>query len=430
VNARAAALRALLRGEDVTASLDATLKDAELDARDTGFATELAYGTTKMRRALEWSVQTALKRPFASLDAALQWILLLGAYQLLYLDRIPAHGAVDESVKLARAYGHAGTAGLANAVLRAIARERPKPKRPTKEDTIADFATFASLPDWIAEHYIARFGFNDALRAAEGLNAPPARAVRLAAGQSPPPDARPSPYGVPETALVESLTDEARAYAPQSAESQLAVHLLDPRPGETVLDICAGRGTKTAMIAQRLGGAGAIFSVDDDDAKLSVLRRDNRRWPNITAVAADARKPFAASIPRDVDRALVDAPCSGLGILGRRSDARWRKAPGDPDRFAAVQRMILAAAADRVRVGGTLLYVTCSTHEAEDEAPVQAFLAGNAQWRAVAIEQSKQLDVAASRRDGLRLRGPYLQIVPGIHGADGFYYALLERRSA
>ncbi len=430
MTARAAALRALLSGEDVTAALDSTLKESGLDMRDTGFATELAYGTTKMRRALEWSVQTALKRPFASLDVALQSILLLGAYQLLYLDRIPAHGAVDESVKLAREYGHAGTAGLANAVLRAIARERPKPKRPTNEDPIADFAAFASLPDWIAEHYVGRFGFADALRAAEGLNAPPARAVRLETGQSPPPGASPSPYGVPETALVESLTDAARAYASQSAESQLAVHLLDPHPGESVLDICAGRGTKTAMIAQRLGGAGAIFSLDDDEAKLSVLRRDTKRWSNIKAVTADARKPFPAIVPRDVDRALVDAPCSGLGILGRRPDARWRKAPGDPARFAAVQRLILDAAAARVRVGGTLLYVTCSTHEAEDEAPVQSFLAGNDQWRAMAIEQSRQLNVESSRRDGLRLRGPYLQIVPGIRGADGFFYALLERRSA
>ena len=427
MNARAAALHAMLRGEDVTAALDATLQEAGLDARDTGFATELAYGTTKMRRALEWSVQTALKRPFASLDAALQWILLLGAYQLLYLDRIPPHGAVDESVKLARAYGHAGTAGLANAVLRAIARDRPKPKRPIPESTIAEFATFASLPDWIAEHYIARFGFDDALRAADGLNAPPARAVRLETGQSPPPGARPSPYGVPETALVESLTDAARAYASQSAESQLAVHLLDPRTGETVLDICAGRGTKTAMIAQRLNGSGAIFSVDDDDAKISVLKRDTKRWPNITAVVADARKLSASIIPRDVDRALVDAPCSGLGILGRRPDARWRKSPGDPERFAPVQRAILTTAADRVRVGGALLYVTCSTHEAEDEGPVQSFLAGNEQWRAVTIDGPK---LAAGDRSRIRQRGPFLQIVPGIHGADGFFYALLERRSA
>ncbi len=429
MTARAAALRALLSGEDVTASLDATLKDAGLDARDAGFATELAYGTTKMRRALEWSVQTALRRPFDSLDESLRWILLLGAYQLLCLDRVPAHGAVDESVKLAREFGHAGTAGLANAVLRALARDRPRPPRPNATDPIAVFAQYASLPDWIAEHYVERFGFDVALRAAEGINAPPSRAIRLDVGQSPPPDARPSPYGVPETALVDSLTDAARAYSVQSAESQLAVHLLDPQPGETILDVCAGRGTKTAMIAQRLGGAGTIVSVDDDDSKLSTLRRENVRWGNIRALRADARTTLAANVAHDVDRALVDAPCSGLGILGRRPDARWRKLASDPARFATVQRMILAATAERVRAGGTLLYVTCSTHQLEDEAPVEAFLAGNERFRAVPFERWRQLAIEPDRGDGLRARGPYLQIIPGIHGADGFFYALLERRA-
>lgn len=428
MTARDAALRALLRGGDSAGDLDAELRLAGLAPRDASFATELAYGTLKMQRALAWSVQTALRRPLESLDPPLRWVLLLGAYQLLYLDRVPAHGAVDESVKLARAHGHAGTAGLANAALRKIATERPKPPRPSAGDPPSALGLYASLPDWIAEHFIARFGFDDALRAAEGLNAAPRRAVRLKPGEGPPPGAKTGRYGVPETAIVESLTNAARAYVVQSEESQLAVHLLDPQPGETIIDVCAGRGIKTGMIAGRLGATGRIASVDDDESKLAVLRRDNARRSGSIVVRADARLALPTVVPDDADRALVDAPCSGLGILGRRADARWRKQPEDPARFSPVQRAILASTAAKVRRGGTLLYVTCSTHEKEDEESVAAFLETHHEWRAVPIDPGQfgpEFDFSA-----LRTRGPYLQIVAGIEGADGFFYARLERRPA
>lgn len=428
MTARDAALRALLRGGDSAGDLDAELKLAKLEPRDAAFATELAYGTLKMQRALAWSVQTALRRPLESLDPPLRWVLLLGAYQLLYLDRVPAHGAVDESVKLARAHGHAGTAGLANAALRKIANERLKPPRPSAEDPPGVLGTYASLPDWIAAHFIARFGFDDALRASEGINGAPRRAVRLSAGQGPPPGARSGQYGVPETAIVDSLTDAARAYVVQSEESQLAVHLLDPQPGETIVDICAGRGIKTGMINGRLGGRGRVVSVDDDETKLAVLRRDVARQSGNSVVRADARVALPDTVPQNADRALVDAPCSGLGVLGRRADARWRKRPEDPARFSPVQRAILASAAAKVRRGGTLLYATCSTHEKEDEESVEAFLVANREWRAVPIELARSSAPAAGSQ--MRMLGPYLQIVPGIDGADGFFYARLERRPA
>lgn len=428
MTARDAALRALLRGGDSAGDLDAELRLADLPARDAGFATELAYGTLKMQRALAWSVRTALRRPLESLDPPLRWVLLLGAYQLLYLDRVPAHGAVDESVKLARAHGHAGTAALANAALRKIATARPKPPRPSAADPPSALGIYASLPDWIAEHFIDRFGFDDALRAAEGLNAAPRRAVRLSAGEGPPPGAIGGRYGVPETAIVDSLTEAARAYVVQSEESQLAVHLLDPQPGETIIDVCAGRGIKAGMIAGRLGGRGRVASVDDDESKLSVLRRDTARRPGSIVVRADARLALPSIVPDDADRALVDAPCSGLGVLGRRADARWRKRPEDPARFSPVQRAILASAAAKVRRGGTLLYATCSTHEKEDEESVTSFLETHREWRAVPIDTTRfgpEIDASA-----IRARGLFLQIVPGIDGADGFFYARLERRPA
>ncbi len=442
-DARAAALDALMRGGDSAADLDRVLATAHLRPNDRAFATELAYGTLKMRRALTWSVGRFLNRPFERLEPRLQWILLIGAYQLLYLARVPAHSAVDESVRLASAGGHRGIAGLANAVLRRVATERPVPPKPVDGSDPAALALYASLPDWIARHLIDRFGFTTALEAAQGMNASPRRAIRIdgdaerrsavlaelaAAGVA----THASTLGIPECAVIDAGSDIAPVRALvasgvaawESEQSQLAVDLLGPVPGERILDACCGRGVKTLMIAGRMGGDGEIWSIDDDAAKLARLNAAAARAggaPIIHTVAADARLPYPASMPAAFDAALIDAPCSGLGIIGRRADARWRKHPNDPERFSAVQRAVLARAADAVRAGGRLLYVTCSTHPAENERVVDAFLAERPQWRPRPAREATA---------HLRRIGPYLMTVPGIDGADGFFYASLERMPA
>ncbi|HLN47789.1 MAG TPA: transcription antitermination factor NusB, partial [Magnetospirillaceae bacterium] len=178
MTAREVALRALMQGGDASATLDRMLTAARLDARDRAFATELAHGTLKRRRTLAWAVQTCLNKPFEKLDRLLQWVLLLGAYQILYLERVPVHSAVDESVALARRLGHAGLAATANAVLRRLSRERPQPPLPTPESGAAGLGLYASLPDWIAQSFIDRFGFDEAVRIGAGINGPPRRALR------------------------------------------------------------------------------------------------------------------------------------------------------------------------------------------------------------------------------------------------------------
>lgn len=442
-SARAVALEALSHGGDAAEHLDRALRNADLRPADRAFATELAYGTLKMRRSLEWSVERFVTRPFAQLEPRLRWILLLGAYQLVYLDRVPAHSAVDESVRLARASGHKGIAGLANAVLRKVAVEKPRPPVPTRNGGTAALGLYASLPDWIAAHLIERFGFDDALRAAQGMNGPPARALRLdlrresaqafiarltAGGVK----AVPGRYGIPECVVIERLGDgfavreaiESGQARWQSEESQLAVHLLDPHPGEAVLDVCSGRGVKTTMIAGRLQGDGALWCVEDDDKKVAVLSKAAAGDPShvIHVVRADARTEYPEPVPPEFDAALIDAPCSGLGVLGRQPDARWRKRETDPARFASVQAAVLRQAAGRVRSGGRLMYVTCSTHPREDESIVDAFLAEHPQWRAAPL--------ALPESSAIRKVGDYALTLPGVDGADGFFYALLIRSSS
>jgi 16S rRNA (cytosine967-C5)-methyltransferase len=439
--ARSVALEALAAGGDAAEHLDRALRAASIDARDRAFATELAYGTLKMRRSLEWAISRYLTRPLAQTDATVRWILLLGAYQLLYLDRVPAHSAVDESVELARSLGATSSTGFVNAILRKVAAELPRPPKPKDDDGAPGLGLYASLPDWIAKLLIERFGHAQATLAAEGMNGPPRRALRFASSQRSIDDfaraardegAKMSPgrYGIPECIVVDATGDSATVRdaiaagdaAWQSEESQLAVQLLDPKPGETVLDVCAGRGGKTMMIAGRVGATGAVWSIDDDRVRLESLTASVLRAgvTHVHAVRCDARDAYPAQIPAQVDAALVDAPCSGLGVLGRQADARWRKRETDPARFAVVQLAILDRAASRVRPGGRLLYATCSIVPAEDEGVVDTFLASHDEWRA------EPLVLPHAR--GMMREGAYALTVPGIDGADGFYYAVLHRR--
>jgi 16S rRNA (cytosine967-C5)-methyltransferase len=440
-NPREVALRALLAGGSQRA-LEVALRDSELTARDRALLTQLVYGTLKMRRALDWSIATYLKRPIAQISPELLWTLRLGAFQLLYLEKIPAHSAVDESVKLARRTGHAGTAAVANAVLRKIASTLIRPPRPSPHDPASVFGEYASLPDWLAGHLIDRFGFDLALRIADGINRMPRRAVRVntriasvaetaAALERAGVTVRASRYGIAECLVLEKTPAGSAAFinrligsgrlTMQSEESQLAVALLDPQPHEVILDVCAGRGVKTGSIAQRQPAA--LYAFDDDPLKLAGLAQEMVRlnFDAVETVNADATKPYPDPVPPHVDAVLVDAPCSGIGTLGRRAELRWAKLETDPPRLARTQRAILQQAAHAVRPGGRLFYVSCSTDAREDEQIVDEFLAANAGWYA------SNLGLHAPLEAVVRL-GNYALTVPGIDGADGFFYAKLVRR--
>ena len=424
--------------------LDRVLREHELVARDRALLTQLVYGTQKLQRSLDWSLATALKRPIAKLSPALHWTLRMGAFQLLHLEKIPAHSAVDESVKLARRHGHSGTAAVANAVLRKIARFRPLPPRPGPDDGLAAFADYTSLPDWLASHFIERFGFELALQASEGCNRLARRAVRAntrrigvdevsealrRAGI----DVAKSRYGIAECLVLRTVPASAAEalqrmigsgkLTMQSEESQLAAHILAPAPQESALDVCAGRGVKTGGLA--LLGPNHVYAVDDDRTKLALLQQDMVRLgeDRVEAIAEDATRPYAAGPLAGVDAILVDAPCTGIGTIGRRAELRWVKRADDPARLSHTQASILNEAAKHARPGGRLLYVTCSTDAREDEAVVSQFLEANVDWG------SQPIALTAPEGTFLQL-GDSVLTVPGIEGADGFFYSLLVRRTS
>jgi 16S rRNA (cytosine967-C5)-methyltransferase len=423
-------------------ALHAALQHGDLDARDRGFATELAYGTLRWRGHLDFLLASALDRPLERIDPRLRNVLRLGAYQLAFCDRVPDAAAVSESVRLARGVGLARAAGLVNATLRRLARERERIAPPSlAADPVGHLVDALSLPRWLAERWIEAFGAEQAAALAAASNAPPPRSVRanrlratrdalLAELRERFPDARPCRFAPDAIALGRRGDPTADAafrdgrMTVQDEASQLVVELLDPQPGERVLDACAAPGTKTTAIAERVGSGGLVVALDRHPRRLALVARDAARLglATIRSVAADATEAGAAALgAARFDRILVDAPCSGLGTLRRNPDARWRIQPAAIAELAALQRAIAAAVLPRLRPGGTLVYSTCTLTTEENEDVIASLLARDPTLRRVEPDA-----LSAALRPLLDADGA-LRCWPHRHDTDGFYAARLER---
>ena len=447
-DARALALRVLQRVEESGAyadlALHAALTRSQLDARDRAFATELVYGTLRWRGRLDFLLAQVTGRPLARLEHHIVQVLRLGAYQLVFCDRVPDAAAVSESVRLAHDAGAGRAAGLVNAALRRLARERNAIALPTlAEDPVAHLMHALSFPRWIAERWIAAFGAQEAAALADASNATPPRTLRanrrrigrdalLAELRERFPLAsacRFAPVGVTVGRRGDPADDPAfqeGRMTVQDEASQLVVELLDPQPGERVLDACAAPGAKATAIAERVGDAGQVVALDRNERRLGLVARDAARLglDNLRVLRADATAVEIEGIDgMRFDRILVDAPCSGLGALRRNPDARWRVQPDAIAQLAAVQGAILGAVAKRLKPGGTLVYSTCTLCPEENDDVVNGLLASVPELRRAS---------AATIPPSLRaLVGPdaVLRCWPQHHDTDGFFAARIERSS-
>ena len=416
-----------LRGAQ--AAFDVRLRRAGLDGRDRGFAAELAYGSIKQRRLIDWYLKPYVGGREKALPPAIADVLRLGVYQLWFMSGVDDHAAVSETVNLAWKHGHKGTAGLVNAVLRRMLADGRRTLEPAEFKSDDDYAGVAySVPTWIA----AQFGrMLDGSRdlALAGINAAPQLAVRVNTLRSQPAAirslleerglaVRPSHY-VAESLIVEggSLADDPDGrFSLQGEAATMPVDLLAPQPGETILELCSGRGNKTVQIASRLSGAPALVAVERDAKKIATLDAVLERCGVTQAAIVHGDAVEAASELR-ADGVLLDAPCSGIGVIGRHPEARWRKTPEDGARLALVQAALLRAAAARTKPGGRLVYSVCSTDPREGRALVDAFLAESAAFVRAALPER----YAAFARDG------DVVVPAGIEGRDGFYIAVLGR---
>ncbi|HLX25770.1 MAG TPA: transcription antitermination factor NusB [Candidatus Cybelea sp.] len=412
------------------ASFDYRARRSHLDERDRAFAVELAYGAIKMRRALDWQLEAFVTHK--NIPQVVREILRLAAYELLY-TRADAHATVFEFVNLAKRFSHRRLANLVNAVLRSLLRANPEePQRASFSSDDEYLATRYSLPTWLVRQW--REVFESQLEAVcAGVNAPARAAIVVntlkdgvgeaadklrAAGV----ETTQSPY-VAESLLVETgsraRAGAARDWWPQSESSAMAVDVLAPQPGETILDVCTGRGNKALQIGTRLRGDGSLCCVELDVRKVTTLQGRLEEAGIAAAVVTGDATGDVLGNDRWFDRVLVDAPCSGIGVVGRHPEARWKKEGSDGERLALTQRALLERAARHVYPGGVLVYAVCTTDPRETTEVIEWFLSGQNFDRGL---------IPAAYRPLLTAAGDVL-VPPGIEGRDGFYIARLERRA-
>jgi len=385
-------------------ALDAALSQATaLDPRDRALATELVYGVLRCRGRLDFALAPLSRQAYARLEPALLRILRLGAYQLLQLDRIPAHAAVHETVELAKQSGLERAAGLVNGMLRSLIRVRERLVWPDAEREPAEHLVHAlSLPPWLAGRLLRQLGAAQALAAGASFMSAAPLVLRVnslcADRESVLEELRREGCTVAATRFAEegirvlergdksiqSWKEEGRFQA-QDEASMLISHLLEPRPGERILDACAAPGGKTTHLAALTGNRAALVACDLYPSRLRLVRQGAQRLGcrGIDTLVRDWAGESAGPPQGFFDRVLVDAPCSGLGVLRRNPEIRWRRTEEEIAQLAALQKTILARTAPLVRPGGTLLYSVCTFTAEETDGVAAAFLAAHGDFRPV-----------------------------------------------
>jgi 16S rRNA (cytosine967-C5)-methyltransferase len=432
--ARAVAFAVVRRVFEHDAYADRVLQAeaAGLEPRDRALATTLAYGTVQRRATLDHVAAQLVSRPLAKLDPEVLAAIRLGLFQLLFLDGVADHAAVNESVELVKRERRGG-AQLVNAVLRRGAREGRALLDELDDRDPAGAAVLYSIPQWIAELWWEQLGPDRARSLMRGASEPPESAIRVntlvarfdeVLGALPV-EATPAP-GLPEGFVLDGPFDAHGsslfadgAITPQSRASMFVARVLGPEPSDRVLDLCAAPGAKTTHLAALMGGEGEIVAVERHPGRADALRRtcERMRASIVRVETADATDPRSDG---PFQRVLVDPPCSGLGTLQSRPDLRWRASPDSMTELAAIQGRMLRGAAAAVAPGGTLVYSVCTISAAEGEGVVDAFLRSEPSFAAD--------DLGSEYPSWASVRSPaYLQLLPDRDGTDGFFMARLRR---
>jgi 16S rRNA (cytosine967-C5)-methyltransferase len=424
--------RVLTQQAFVSETLDRELARSELDERDRGLATELSYGVVRLQRTLAERLDALSKRGAASTDPLARSHLLVGAYQLLALDRVPAFAAINEAVEALRRARGARVAGFANAILRRLAGE-PKLTLP---DALA-----GSVPPWLWTELERSVGGESALGllGATGAAARRGLCVRLRPGApstlpwlatAEPGKLAPGAFWLPPSGDLRRLEGFAEGqFVVQEEGAQWAALALGAQPGERVLDACAGHGQKSALLAERIGPTGRLWVNDLVPRKLERLSQEFRRLglppPECRSVDLAAS---AGDLPADMQRVLVDAPCTGTGTLRRRPEIANRLSEGDPRRIAEQALKLLCNAASLVQPGGHILFVVCSVLRAECEDVVERALHGGHTPHPGHVLEPLPFEAPEAQR----VAGPgawQCRLLPQIHGTDAYYVASFRRRA-
>jgi 16S rRNA (cytosine967-C5)-methyltransferase len=415
--------------------LASSLAGSGLGRRDRALITELVQGTVRMKLTLDWAIGQFSNRGLGSLDPRILWILRMSAYQVMFTS-VPDYAACDEAVNLTRHTVGEAAVGYVNGVLRALARGLDRIEWPDRErEPVQYIEVRHSHPRWVVEMWLKELGPEKAESLCVADNIPPLLSIRcnllrttreeLAAALVAQ-DFEVELGGLaPEALLVKGSGPlgeleeyNSGLFAVQDQGSILVGHLVDPRPGMRVLDMCAAPGGKANHLAELMQGIGSVVAMDVNRRRLLLVEETALRLGNamVNTVEFDATEAKQA-VDGMFDRVLIDAPCTGLGTLARRPDVRWRKVPDDVERLSVLQRSLLTEGGKMVRPGGLLVYSTCTISRGENEGVVSAFLENHAGFVPV---ENDTIDL----RSGA---APFIQLFPDRDRCDGMFIAVLRR---
>lgn len=421
-------------------ALDAALNRSILDQRDKRLATELVYGVLRLRGRIDFALTHFCDRPLARLQSEVLWLLRLGAYQLLELDRVPDHAAVNSTIELAKELQQDSATGFINAVLRSLIRERNQIPWPEPGQIKNYLQHECSLPVWLSKEIMRRMPNREARLLGESLKQPPPLSLRVntlkidraayveklqACGH----EVRCGDYA-PEAVIVDERGEQALPgnaegwYQVQDEASMMIPHLLDVRPGQRILDACAAPGGKTTQIAALTDNGADIVALEKYPQRVELIQQGAKR---LGCTSIFARQWDLLQVPdfleaQSFDRVLVDAPCSGLGVIRRNPEGRWNKGPASLKELSGLQQIILKNVAGLVRPGGKLLYSVCTFSHSETDRVVSLFLEEHPGF----VLEDLTRELPPEWHDLLTEQGT-LRSYPHRHGGmDAFYAARFE----
>lgn len=440
INARSGAVevleQVLCQGAYTNIAINKYLRQHQLSDLDRRLMTELVYGTVKALGTVDWYLKQVVDRPLERLEDKVLQVLRSAVYQLFYMERIPASAACNEAVKLARSYSNEGSAKFVNGVLRNLLRKKDELVFPNpEEDDLEYLALKYYHPKWLLKRWLGVFGKEGTVKLCEFDNSPAPVCLRvntlvtdqealMTALTEAGAEVRASAWSddgiVCEKlpALGEMLKKLERDFYVQDESSMLVADVLGPEPGQKVLDMCSAPGGKTTHIAQLMDNEGSIIACDIHAHKLELIR-DNAQRLGIKIIEPTLKDAtvYQPEWREQFDRVLVDAPCSGLGVLRRRAEARWRESKKNLQEFPPLQLRILENACRYVKPEGTLVYSTCTVEYSENHYLVQKFLEKHPEWEYAGVRHPLT---------GEKLEE--LQLLPQVDGIDGFYICALKKK--
>ena len=412
---------------------------SRFDPADRRLATELVYGVLRQKSCLDWYLASLVERPLERLDREVRMVLRVGAYQILFLSRVPVRAAVHQAVELVKRSGQRSAAGLINAVLRKTDQAGfEQACRLLPADSPRGLSLRFSHPEWLVSRWVDRWGLHHTGLVLHRNNDPPkvhfrSNSPRL--GQEEmvaileaegyrvcPCHLREGIWAVDEGDLTKSSLYRRGQLAIQGAGSQLIARVLELKPRDACLDLCSGTGGKASHMVQLGKGQASVVGVDSNFGRLQIAReRHGKQWPGLRWVVADGTRPLPLSAR--FDKILVDAVCSGTGTLRRNPEIRWRLRTEDLTRLAGLQLKLLDNAADLLKPGGTLVYATCSLEPEENEQVVERFLESHTEFR---LRLSNGEGLKTNEKLRPHFKDGFLRLPPLVTQSDGVFAAVME----